>query len=74
MRQTSIFRMTGAATRLEREGWPTAEYSDRSSECMDCSITEPNVTKQTEKLTLQQLKREVQVAPLQHYPAGQGKG
>lgn len=54
MRQTSIFRMTGAATRSEGEGWPTAEYNDRSSECMDCRITEPNVTKQTEKLTLQQ--------------------
>jgi hypothetical protein len=63
MLQTSIFRMTGEATRSEGEGWPTTEYSDRSEsfECMDCRITGPNVMEQTEKLTLQQ----VQVAPLQ---------
>jgi hypothetical protein len=54
MRQTSIFRMTGAATHSEGEGWPTVEYSDRSSERTDYRITEFNFTEQTEKLTLRQ--------------------
>lgn len=46
--------MTGAATHLEGEGWLAVVYSDKSPECTDYEITEPNITEQTEKLTLRQ--------------------
>jgi hypothetical protein len=46
--------MTGAATHSEGEEWPVVEYSDKSPECTDYEITEPDITKQTDKLTLRQ--------------------